>query len=292
MTKIADPRRVLLGWVVFLLLVIVTGSVLWPYGLGVTLNRMRLEFVAIGYLRTAQAEALGPPVRREEALAALNRAVELAPAHPLILENAAPLYVSLRAYSEAIPWLRRAANQDPLTLVSLGQCLLMTGQRAQGEALLQQVLQQATRQRQQGQMDDRVYALLLNNIGYVHALAGVRLEQAQKLLQMAVALAPRESAFVDSLGWAHYRSGDYLEATFDLERSVRLYMPRESAEMYYHLGAAYARLGHQEAARATLRRSLALDPSYTEAAEELRMLSNVLPAPTLACAGAVDSPHR
>jgi tetratricopeptide (TPR) repeat protein len=282
LTKIADPRKVALGWLVFLAALAVLLVVTWPYGTGRTINDMRRQFVAYGYLREAQLKAEAVPVQREAALAALNRATALAPKQSGITDTAAQLYIGLRAYKESIPWLQQTAQSSPLVRVSLGQSLLMTDQREAGERLLAQVLREADVSYRAGTMPPALYALLLNNVGYVHVLAGLRLSESARLITTAVELQPQQPAYLDSLGWARYALGDYLDAAFDLERAVRLYLPGESAEMYYHLGAAYARLGRKQAARVALQKSLTLDPSMDEAAQELKNLSQDLPIPALA----------
>lgn len=244
---------------------------------------MRREFVALSYVRAAQAKALGNPVRREEALADLERATALAPHHPLVSENAAQLYVNLRAYKQALPWLRRQQGQSLLTRVSLAQSLLMTGSREEGAKLLAQVTEEMHRARRAEQLPSRLYALMLNNIGYVSAVADLNVPMGRSLIEAAVNMEPQQAAYVDSMGWAEYQLGNFLPAAFYLERAVRLHLPEESAEMYYHLGAAYARLGRKPTAKLALTRALELDPSYDEAARELKLLSQDLPQPTIAC---------
>lgn len=282
LTKIADPRKVALGWLVFLAALVGLGVVTWPYGTGRAINDMRRQFVAHGYLREAQIKAQAVPVQREAALAALNRATELAPRQSAITDTAAQLYIGLRAYKESIPWLRQKVPSSPLVRVSLGQSLLMTGQREEGERLLTQVVREAEASHRAGTMPSQLYALLLNNVGYVHVLAGVRLAESTRLIAAAVEIQPQQPAYIDSFGWAQYELGNYLDAAFYLERAVRLYLPGESAEMYYHLGAAYARLGRKQAARVALQKALALDPTLDEATRELKNLSQDLPYPALA----------
>lgn len=281
LVKIADPRQVLRGWLLGLAVALVVGAVTWPLGFGRWVDQARRQVVAIGYLQAAEAKAAATPVQREAALAALARAVDVAPPGTQLDDQAAQLYIGLRAYEQALPWLRRAARTSLLAKVSLGQSLLMTARVAEGDQVMLEVLRAARTARQTGQMPDSLYALLLNNIGYVHALAGRDLPQSRDLVQMAVRLRPTEPAFIDSLGWAEYRLGNYSEAAFYLERAVRLYLPQESAEMYYHLGAAYARLNRKHQARKCLERCLALDPSFEEAAQELQQLGQELPQPAV-----------
>lgn len=280
--KIADPRQVWRHWLSFLLVVFVLGAAFWSHGLGAALERMRRDFVAIEYLKAAQAKSNGKVVQRDQALADLKRAVELAPTHPVIADNAAQLYVSLRAYKDAIPWLRQQQNRSRLAKVSLGQSLLMTGQVAEGERVLQQILDESELARQHDELPDALYALLLNNVGYVHVQAGRNAQRALELIKQAVRLSPQQPAYIDSLGWAEYRLGHYRNAAFYVERAVRLLAPEESAELYYHLGAAYAKIGRRTDAAVALRKALAIDSSYAEAREALHQLSLELPSPALA----------
>jgi len=281
--KIADPRRAKLGWLAFIGAVLVIGGALWPFGLGAQVGRMRREFVALSYVRAALAASEGHPVRRDKALADLARATALAPNHPLVRDNAAQLYVNLRAYKQALPWLRRQQDQSLLTRVSLAQSLLMTGSRQEGAALLARVTQEMHNARRANQMPPQLYALMLNNIGYVRAVADLDVPQGRSLVDAAVNMEPQQAAYVDSMGWVEYKLGNFTDAAFYLERAVRLHLPAESAEMYYHLGAVYARLGRKPAARLVLSRALELDPRYEEARDELKLLSQDLPQPALAC---------
>ena len=282
LTKVADPRRASRGWVLALAALTLAAATLWPHGLGRSVDRARRQFVAIGYLRTAQAAAEAQPVRREAALASLKRAAALAPTSSAVADSIAQLYIGLRAYRESIPWLRGRAEQSLLAEVSLGQSLLMTGEREEGEGILTEVLAKAAMGRRSGRVSAPLYALLMNNVGYTHVLAGVELGEARGLIEEALKLTPRQPAYIDSLGWAEFRLGDFRNAAFHLERAVRLYLPQESAEIYYHLGAAYARLGRKPEARLALERSLQLDRSLDEAARELDQLSQELPHPALA----------
>jgi len=295
LTKLADPKRVLVGWLAFIVFVGLVLAVGWPHGLGREVRRLQHALVAAGYLRAAEAHAHAVPVRREQALAALNRAVELAPTDPLVAQTAAQFYVELRAYAEAARWLsRRAPEAAPtapgaapspealLTRISLAQSLVMTGRVAEGERMLQQAASEVYSARERNLMPDPLFALMLNNLAYVNCLAKLDLSEALKMVTMAVQLQPGQAAYVDSLGWVEYQLGSYTEAAFHLEQAVRLHLPEESAEMYYHLGAAYARRGQKADARWALRRSLELDPSFVEAADALRTLGQELPRPALA----------
>ena len=68
---------------------------------------------------------------------------------------------------------------------------------------------------------------------------------------------------LDSLGWAHYRLGDYQEAIKLLERAAAL-EPKYS-EIRDHLGDAYWRTGRQDEARRSWEQALSLKPDPADA---------------------------
>ena len=77
-----------------------------------------------------------------------------------------------------------------------------------------------------------------------------------KLSQRAVALRPRDGYIVDSLGWAHYRLGDFENAVKFLERAVEL--RADDPIITDHLGDIYWKVGRQNEARFQWERSLVL----------------------------------
>jgi tetratricopeptide (TPR) repeat protein len=72
-----------------------------------------------------------------------------------------------------------------------------------------------------------------NALGYSLAERGVRLDEALKLIQQAVSLAPDDPFILDSLGWVYYRQGRAADALKLLQQS---YAARPHAEVATHLG--------------------------------------------------------
>ena len=62
-----------------------------------------------------------------------------------------------------------------------------------------------------------------------------------KMIEKAVELRPDDGYIVDSLGWAHFRMGDYEAAVEKLEKAIEL-VP-EDPTINDHLGDAYWRIG-------------------------------------------------
>ena len=98
--------------------------------------------------------------------------------------------------------------------------------------------------------------LVLNYLGYSWVEQGMNLERAMGLIERAVALRPTDGYIVDSLGWAHYRLGDFENAVKHLERAVEL--RADDPIITDHLGDIYWKVGRRIEARFQWERSLVL----------------------------------
>lgn len=97
----------------------------------------------------------------------------------------------------------------------------------------------------------------MNYLGYMWADNGENLEQALELIRRAVDLDPNNGAFVDSLGWALFRLGEFEQARRHLERANQL-VPRDST-ILEHLGDVYVALGDPQRAREAYEQALAIN---------------------------------
>jgi len=104
----------------------------------------------------------------------------------------------------------------------------------------------------------------LNYLGYTWVDRGENLTEAFQMIRRAVELEPQSGAIVDSLGWAHYKLGQYSEAKDKLEDAVAL--SPASATIVDHLGDVYWKLGRKREARYQWERALSFDPTDDERA--------------------------
>ena len=91
------------------------------------------------------------------------------------------------------------------------------------------------------------HPVILNYLGYYWIDQGVQLQKGLHLIQTAVKKNPNNGFFVDSLGWAYYRLGDFEKAVLFLERATEL-QPNES-EIAHHLGDSLWKIGRKFEAR-------------------------------------------
>jgi Flp pilus assembly protein TadD len=116
----------------------------------------------------------------------------------------------------------------------------------------------------------------LNYLGYTWIDHNRNLRKGLKLIEKAVQLKPDDGYIVDSLGWAHYRLGNFPEAVKHLERAVAL-RPTDPT-LNDHLGDAYWRVGREREARFQWDHALKLNPEPEEVDKIREKLEKGLPS--------------
>ena len=115
---------------------------------------------------------------------------------------------------------------------------------------------------------DPHHADALNYLGYSYADRGIRIDQAISLTKQAVALKPENGYYVDSLGWAFFKSGQLTEALVELKRAATLV--GDDPVIYEHLGDIYAKQQRLADAREAWLHALELDPTNQKLMERFR----------------------
>ncbi len=110
---------------------------------------------------------------------------------------------------------------------------------------------------------------VLNYLGYSWIDMGKNLDEAMSMVERAVEQEPWNGYYIDSLGWAHYRLGNYMEAVKHLESAMQ-YSPGEPV-IADHLGDTYWKIGREELARFQWQRALELGADDGNLEELLRL---------------------
>ena len=97
-------------------------------------------------------------------------------------------------------------------------------------------------------------AMVLNYYGYMLADRGVRLDEAITMIHSAVVEDPTNGAYLDSLGWAYYKQGNFAEAQQYLQQAVS--HSANDPTVLGHLGEVYAKLGQTDRAEQTWEKAL------------------------------------
>src|SRR3989442_3197849 len=97
-------------------------------------------------------------------------------------------------------------------------------------------------------------APVLNYYGYMLGDLGIRLDEAEALVQRALKEEPFSGAYLDSLGWIYFKQNKLAASETTLRKAVQ----REShdATIHSHLGDVYAKTGRSELAAAEWEKSL------------------------------------
>lgn len=152
--------------------------------------------------------------------------------------------------ARAVRWLEEALGRHPdsprviLTLAALEE---RRGQWKRALELAEKVLA-----KEPGSVE------ALNFWGFVAADHGYDLGRAVKRLVSALALDAGTGSIIDSVGWAHLKSGDLPRAALFLEQAARL--EPTDPEVLSHVGELYVRRSEPERAAGIFRKALEHKP--------------------------------
>ena len=213
-------------------------------------------------------DALG---KTDEAIGHLREIIAAKPADVEALTTLGNLLRSQKKYSEAVAQYTKAIDATPPDDKSLWGLLYFRGIALERDK--QWPKAEADFQRALTLYPDQ--PLVLNYLGYSWVDQGIHLDDAFKMLRRAVSLRPEDGYIVDSLGWAHYRLGDFEEALRELERAISL-KPSDPT-VNDHLGDAYWRVGRKLEAQFQWNHARDLNPEPDDLARIQDKIKNGLP---------------
>jgi tetratricopeptide (TPR) repeat protein len=97
-------------------------------------------------------------------------------------------------------------------------------------------------------------APVLNYYGYMLGDLGIRLDEAEALVQRALKEDPHSGAYLDSLGWVYFRENKLTEAEATLRKAVQ--RETHDATIRSHLAEVYAKSGRTDLAAIEWEKSL------------------------------------
>jgi tetratricopeptide (TPR) repeat protein len=107
-----------------------------------------------------------------------------------------------------------------------------------------------------------------NYIGYMWAEHNLHLDEAEEMIGRALQLDPNNGAYLDSLGWVHYRKGKYDDALKELLRAVQS-LGHDDPVVFEHLGDTYSKLNRVAQALDFWQRAGALNPGNKVLADKI-----------------------
>ena len=76
-------------------------------------------------------------------------------------------------------------------------------------------------------------ATAMNSMGYILVDTGIDILRGLRLCRRAVDIRPNNPAYIDSLGWAYYKSGEIMEARTWLRRALELAPEEDAIKKHY-----------------------------------------------------------
>jgi tetratricopeptide (TPR) repeat protein len=197
--------------------------------------------------------------KTDEAKAILERLAAKDPNDVRPLEALGNIYRARKQYAEAVTYFTRAIavlgkpdNRHWGYYYARGTAYERLKKWPAAEADLKRALAMAPDQ-----------PLILNYLGYSWVDQGKHLKDGMRLIEKAVQLKPDDGYIVDSLGWAHFKRGDFKEAVRYLERAVEI--NPEDPTLNDHLGDAFWKVGREREARFQWNQALSLAPEPEDA---------------------------
>ena len=131
--------------------------------------------------------------------------------------------------------------------------------------------------------DGKRVALMSNYLGYMWVDHNLNLEEGGDLIKRALEIDPDNGAYLDSLGWYYYRTNKFEDAVAELTKAIAATKPEDEtvAEVYGHLGDAYAKLNNTAKALEAWQKAADLDPKSSTLSELKKKIdeAKVVPAP-------------
>jgi tetratricopeptide (TPR) repeat protein len=97
-------------------------------------------------------------------------------------------------------------------------------------------------------------APVLNYYGYMLGDLGIRLDEAEALVQQALKEDPYNGAYLDSLGWIYFKENKLSASEITLRKAVE--RERHDATIHSHLGDLYSKTGRRDLAATEWEKSL------------------------------------
>jgi tetratricopeptide (TPR) repeat protein len=107
-----------------------------------------------------------------------------------------------------------------------------------------------------------------NYVAFMWAEHNMHLDEAEDMIGRALQFDPNNGAYLDTLGWIHYRKGKFEEALDELLRAAQN-LTRPDPIVFEHIGDAYAKLNRISPALDFWQKAMALSPGNKLLAEKI-----------------------
>ena len=116
-------------------------------------------------------------------------------------------------------------------------------------------------------------ATVYNYLGYMWLENDTNIGEAGELIKTAAELDPASGAIADSLGWYHFKVGNYPAARDELLRAEEL-IEEPDTVIFDHIGQTYYQLGETDRAIEYMEQAVSLDPEEEEYKSRLQRIKD------------------
>jgi Tfp pilus assembly protein PilF len=116
-------------------------------------------------------------------------------------------------------------------------------------------------------------AVAANNLAYIYAQAGEKLDEALALAKAAAENLKDEATVLDTVGWVYYKRGQMELAIPQFRASIQ--KDARNPLFQYHLGLAYLKSGDRIKARQALEEALRINTAFEGAEDAKRTLASL-----------------
>jgi tetratricopeptide (TPR) repeat protein len=208
-------------------------------------------------LTRLQAQALRHDGKTDQGIALLEEAVKQHADEPLAYISLAQAYAEAERGAQAVKVLQDAQGKfptDDAIAFELGTVFDKQKKFADAESAFRQVLSR-----------DPENAIALNYLGYMLAERGERLDESVTYLKKALQVEPENPSYLDSLGWAYFKSDKLDLAESNLKRAAD--QLKTNSVIQEHYGQVLFKLGRYDEAIAAWTRALAGDGDSIDKAD-------------------------
>jgi tetratricopeptide (TPR) repeat protein len=208
-------------------------------------------------LTRLEAEALRHSGKADQGIALLEEAVKHHEDDPTAYISLAQAYSDAERGAQAVKVLQDAQGKFPKDdgiAFELGTVFDKQKRFADAESAFLQVLSR-----------DPENAIALNYLGYMLAERGERLDESVTYLKKALQVEPENPSYLDSLGWAYFKSDKLDLAESNLKRAAD--QLRTNSVIQEHYGQVLFKLGRYDEAIAAWTRALAGDGDSIDKAD-------------------------
>ncbi len=118
------------------------------------------------------------------------------------------------------------------------------------------------------QVDPADAAEAYNYLGFMWADQNTHLDEAEDYIKRALAADPENGAYLDSLGWLHFRGGQYEQALAELLSAAQA-LKADDPSVFEHIGDTYSMLNQMPKALEYWQKARALDQTNKKLAAKV-----------------------